>query len=991
MNKKLGLLLVTGALVLAACGQNNPGGSTTNPSTTNPSTTNPSTTNPGTTTNPGSTTDTPVNPGISIISPGNGQTVTTNAVVISYRLEGGVTDVVCGIDGGTLTPVTSSGTEGTCAVEFGDRANGPVTLVVQGKKGDQTITSKVQINLNRTTSVRGGTINFAPKVDPANFDATATGGYRLIPQLLTEAQGGEGRYEPITYLKGKVNMTFGAAAGATSIEVFVGNSTQAENLEFGAMERIHQGPVNSTFQFDTTKYDGKQGQVLWFVTRASYAGDQMATNAVPFIIDNTGAQAADHAFVGVTEGNKGLVKYNVGQTEDNNWARGLIELYTENVDLDDQAGPLPSGVESIAYYFVPAANQAKIPEFGDRVAAIKANAAADKTKRVNASGTENRYAAQYDSKNEPEGATYYIYSVIRDQMGNETASTYFERVSFDNVGPTAVASLLDDSVFPFASCRPNEVISDWFQIEEASAVDGGVGFAQFAGIPPLPNANNVISVGSLSSPLINFDPNNITEDGRLIRVSALGLGVPQAVDSNTIGDGSHDIRYNGTDLLGNPAQVTVLGQVQIDNTDPEANFSSPAPGQVVSSGSQVNVNVNVVEEGSGLDLARTALLWNDHTTTDGSRSRAEGFVGAPVEFAKGTSGLWRAMLPTAGGNRNMNLHQLAVDCAGNATLAGRTVTVDPHPSLDPTPFNNRVPLFGAWDVYAYNGPSDYVTPTQYDRHRFDTISSTPIAGDPEGRFNAELSVLGTTTRAGSGAQINSVGFYRQLDPNAWAQIVAYLTNRTLTGGNAGYSYPDRELDPTIFAKGQNLANGRALQWVGIVDASGAGNDRPATPWLNLKATETSSNFYRVNTSYKNLEHGVAAVGALVTDTFGMYSYTEEAETLATIKNLVSPEILAGPYTAGDTIALDFSVNAPTFLSESTDSDVANTYTLQGQTAGSNVWVDLNADFQPDNTVPGTNLVTAFYTYGATKYTKLRLIVNVTGDKFAGETLNVTVQ
>ena len=996
---------------------------------------------------------------INVTSPANGATVDPAATQVAFNTSAALNNVKCTVDGVDVT-ATVSGNAGVCTVNLTGKT-GLVAIKVSGTDANgKTAVGGTNVNIKTTPAV---TITSPFKADQeivpdasgkVNYDDAkfTNGAWRVLPQQIDSTS-----FKPVIYVRDVVGIDTTLPAGATRQEIWV--STTSDGPARLYLYDSQTGGTNAAnVTLDSNLLD--QG-VLMYIVKRVYTASGSTTTSYPFIVDNSPTQSADPA---ISKGavNSNLIT-NLGGTRDNNWARGTLNIYTSNTDLADKLGALPSGLDKITYYFVPAVDNNKItalPQSSDpqnpdvlqsRIAAIKKYAT---KKRVSEDkSSTGKWQTSYDSVAEgdtnPAGNIYYIYAVTTDQIGNEIDSTLFQKITFDNVGPSGASGLKDVSELPFASCDANKYISDWFQFS-GSISDGGVGFGQN------PGANASINLGTLNIPL-NWD-------------GAKGLYNSAIFDSNRIADGTYTTTTNLTDLLGNPGTFT-NSTVIIDNTDPAVNWVSPAAGQLITSGTNVQVSTNIdTDSGAPLDTTRTRLFWNDYRPgtyrpgtyaggtypveqANSTRTRALGYVGAPVEFAngkttissRGSRATWTALSPNAQqlvnpalpeANHNMNLVQLAVDCAGNASIATRTVNVNPNPTIKPAPLatqpgnpnlvdgmwhQDNLPTFGRWDVYANNQNPIYNTPVQQTLHRFsgtDSIYdiSTASSQNPDGLFTADIAVNGTSSRAGSGAAIDEVNFYRQLDQNSWRQIVAWQTGKNLDGSpiaiqpgspsldsNYFYTTTGLRVDPTLYhnsgygkedaAQKSTLAAERGVEWLGQVDIStftdpvlGAGGEGGvssgfAAPWFNIEKTATSSAFYRLTANFKSQEHGASGLGAVVTDTLGLYSYTADRELSFTARNSTPADVLSKAHTAATSIPLQFTIGSWEKL---TADAATNGYVLQGLVPGTaNTWVDITATsynpvtWSPTSVAAGTSVISAVYkvnllTPSAQRYTQFRL-------------------
>lgn len=786
------------------------------------------------------------------------------------------------------------------------------------------------------------------------------GAWRLLPQRVNGTS-----YKDIAYVRGQVWVdAIDQEVQPDRIQVWLSDTA---NADAGAY--LYDGPPKAkAFELNTAWYSGQQGQVKYLVSRMSKQGQSDITTSFPFVIDNSAPQIPDVGLISAG-GPKDRYIPELRGIRDFNWARGTIENQLYNTDLVDLGGPIPAGLDRITYYYVPAAEHAAIPlqNHPDRISKIKA--AARTLRRVESAGTGGLYAATYDSvaAKDLEGATYYIYAVVTDQLGNESASSVFEKISFDNHAPSVRASIRDVSPLPFASCDANQYISDWFLYDQAKAKDRGIGFAD---IGRGESSGSVLNLNQMSIKLVGTaGKNHLVHEITPVNINAY-------YDSNLFSDGPLPIHARVYDLLGNTADEQ-LGQVLIDNIDPVIDFKAPAVGATLKAGQSYSVNTNITEKGAGLDQSRTFLMWNDYVHNQG-RTRQNGFIGAPVAFAHGHAAAWTAL--AAADDQRVGLLNLAVDCAGNAAMSRRMVNVTSETEVQP----QRLPVLGRWDVYHYNKNPRYVMPKQGKLHNFEADDQQlDLLGEGNGLFLADMVVAETNSR--TKGKINTVSYHRELLWESWQSIVKYLTGQTPAGQNAttgphAVSYQNRNLDPTIQRWGAVLAKNRALNWVNITDTSKAmvaGSKKSffVTPLFNSWQTASSSQYYRVKGQFRHDEHGTQGIHALVTDTEGMYSAVRDEEYVPSVQNMISAATLATTHQVGDILYLDFSVATPVPL-------IANAkhggFTLQVSGDGVN-FTDMPVKWSVLALPSGTNMVRATYQANPRhKWIRMRLQENVGG-------------
>lgn len=883
----------------------------------------------------------PVTGKIEITSPSEEAEVQAGNLKVTFQAMG-VQKVQCHLAGKSV-----SATNGACVVNIPDEA-GTHTIEVkgvgqQGQNVADRVNVKVKAVVQPNTKLGFHDQQRILETIGTDYDHPAfeRGAWRLLPHQRDGAT-----YKDLAYVRGRVWVdAIDQEVQPDRIQVWLSDTA---NAKAGAY--LYDGPPKAkAFELNTDWYGGQQGQVMYLVSRMSKQGQSDVTTSFPFVIDNSAPQIPNVGLVSAG-GPKDRYIPELRGIRDFNWARGAIENQLYNTDLVDLGGPVPAGLDRMTYYYVPAAQHPKIPlqNHPDRISKIKA--AARTFRRVESAGTGGQYAATYDSVAEKdlEGATYYIYAVVTDQLGNESASSVFEKISFDNHAPSVRASIRDVSPLPFASCAAHQYISDWFRYDQAGAKDIGVGFAD---VGRGESSGNVINLDQMSTKLVGTaGKNHLVHEIMPVNINAY-------YDSNLFSDGPLPIHARVYDLLGNIADEQ-LGKVLIDNIDPVIDFKSPAVGETLKAGQSYSVNTNITEKGAGLDQSRTFLMWNDYVHNQG-RTRQNGFIGAPVAFAHGHAAAWKA-LATADDQR-VGLLNLAVDCAGNAAMSRRMVNVTSETEVQP----QRLPVLGRWDVYHYSKNPQYVLPKQGKLHNFEADDQQlDLLGEGSGLFLADMVVAGTNSR--SGGKINTVSYHRELLWESWQSIVKYLTGQTpagqdATSGSHAVSYQNRDLDPTIQRRGAVLAKNRALNWVNITDTSKAmvsGSQKSSfvTPLFNSWETASSSQYYRVKGQFRHDEHGTQGIHALVTDTEGMYSAVRDEEYAPSVQNMISAATLATTHQAGDILYLDFSVATPVPL-------IANAkrggFALQVSGDGVN-FTDMPVTWNVSALPSGTNMVRATY-------------------------------
>lgn len=950
MKKNIALLALTGILTLASCVQNNtptPGSGDQDKPVVNPK--DPSNPKPKDPSNPSN----PVNAGsIQITSPKNNAVVQSGAVQVAFTSKD-VKDIKCSVTGHGQS-VAASGNSCTVTIPKGA---GSYTIEVAGvgSKDGKNVSSTVSVVVKAVAqpNVKPGFINKQKILESTgagtNYDRPelAEGAWRMLPHQFDAIK------EPnIAYVRGEVGVV-AVSDRAERVQIWVSDTANAPAAGY-LYDGKPQAADKVVATFNSRSYDGKQGQVMYLVSRTTTNGKSV-TEAFPFIIDNSGPDAPKVDINAATSKDKYIAQ--LRGVQDLNWARGTVANRLSNNIVDEpQGGKMPAGLDRVTYYYVPAEKNAAIPGWkqSDRIAKIKANAG--KKRVAEYAGKGNQYIVNYDSvaEKDVEGATYYVYVVATDQLGNESDGQVFSKISFDNHAPTVDAGIRDVSPLPFASTDATKYISDWFRFDYAQAIDKGVGFNEG-------KRNNVVSLENISVDLVGS-----TNANNLVPVIA-PANLMAKYDSNLVSDGPIKLNARVSDILGNTIDRKDIGDFLIDNVDPDLGFNAPDSGATLNAGQKYSVSTRVTENGAGLDKDRSALLWNDYTGN--SRSRKNGYMGSPVQFATGLNGGWDALIPSSA-DGSVSLVGLAVDKAGNATLARRTVKVTSNLKVSAA----NQPKLGKWDVYQYKNLSgrNLRLPSQGKLHVFNGNDKKVDLLGKVGRFNAQMVESDTGSRAGG--LISGVSYNRELLWESWKSVVNYMTGQNPNGSKANVSYKKHDLDPTIKHRGVALASDRALNWIKITDE----NTAPVfNGWGNSKA----SGFYEVKgAQFGHHEHGTEAIHGIVTDSKGMYSAVEEVEEAYSVRNMTSAGAMATKVGVWDyTIATRDALNANVAVKG---------YALQTSTDGKN-FNDVSATFDLSTIKPGTTEVRASYKPSAAdKYLRLR-VSKTTDDQYFSDTVDLS--
>ncbi|EYB68431.1 hexagonally packed intermediate-layer surface protein [Deinococcus phoenicis] len=860
--------------------------------------------NPGTNPNPNPNPSAVLN----ITSPTNGASVTMNqAIQVTFTTSAALTGVTCTIADGTAVNASSSTSGGFCTVT--PTVAGSNVITVSGKDANgNTVSSSVAVDAKAPATPATSNISFDPTQELTltneGIVIDAVNGWRRIGQGVSTPGNPDTNVD--VYVKGTVNVSYTAAAGS-KVEIILARTTGSDvptndDIQAGDVLRAvasANGPV--TAQLDTRRLGEFEAVREWLVFRVNGT----AVSFQPVIADNKGPQQADPEFNGVSNGYSALRRNYNGTNI--NFARGDINLFTSNPSLQDREygqAPYgasflqrrPAGFESIRYYLVPetAFNDNGLQDSDEmrRAQAIK-SVATVKSAAILEPGSDRStaFSSMIGSGSQTtvgtaqralDNVNYRIYTIVRDQLGNETASASYETIRFDNVGPVITGSALrDTSALPFPSLEPERCLSDIATVNLGGATDNEGG------------------IGVIGQPTFNIGGINLTNG--------------EAFDTNRLADGQYKIDYGTlTDALGNPATGAVNNTVFIDNTDPTVNFNRPALQSVVNSGERVSVESSASDGGCGVYEAR--LFWDTNISTNGAPGAIDDgttdTIGHPVQFARrtadaGSSSMslnqgWNALqVPGEGGI--VQLRAMVTDRAGNATIVSTPIVIVPKTGkidngagvISTVTINNARPTLGLSDGYLRNTSAVFgnTSNTIAGLGANGTVLVVNTTGNSTLDNNLTLDATGTFTTNGFPNQplpsptpnlvekINAVMAYGRFDAAQWAAIRDYQRagDPTLTSPNATNS---------------GLANQRVTNWsirspwVALGDSATADNKQQYTFTSNLL-----NDFYN-NRGFPNTGNDDAVLSTdavsydqfngIVTDTAGSYSFFgEEADTTAT--------------------------------------------------------------------------------------------------------------
>ncbi|WP_293914873.1 hypothetical protein [Deinococcus sp.] len=930
-------------------------------------------TGPGTVTPPAGT-----GASITITSPATGATLPSNtATQVNFTTAGTLTGVTCSVNGGTASAATVATNAGFCTVTTA--LVGSTTITVSGKdSAGATVTSNVVVQGSVATVFPAG-VSFDPAQEikvgadgtaidlPGNAatDSTArvvsNNGWRQLPQGIST--GGTPFGDAYTYVKGTVNVNFTPPAGTTKVEVFLAKTTGTSatpsdaDVQASSVLNVAVNPTGVvTTPFDSTLLGAYQAVPEWLVFRVNGA----TVSFLRVVADNTAPQPARPAFDGAKLPGSNYIQ-NFRGIQNNNFARGKIDVFTNNRDLTDQpfgaapagsttTGRVPIGFESITYVLVPSALVDVTPGLRDsdgvrlakaiRYSIANSGAIASKPQlfpgagdfrvmfdstasaAVCAPGSTTPTAGVKVAGAVPDGK-YRIYALTRDQIANETASPEYQVVTFDNVGPNVSAiALRDASPLPFPSTNPNRFISDVARFGGGTITDAGIGFD--------PTAPFVASIGSLK---VSLPGTSTPSLGALYNKVTVA---PVTFDTNQIADGNQTIGFNSfADVLGNLPTNCAPQTVIIDNTDPSVSFTRFTATGVVTSGTPTSIETQASDATSG--VYANILFWNDFAGPNAvqTRTRAAGYVGAPVEIQRSYGSLdpavvdntvnvnnnatWNALFPGqgdegAGNIEPMNVNVLVTDRAGNATILTRGVQVAQVATVRPF----TIPTLGTSDGFRFDRSANYRPQTQLNPRFINALAANGTtladAGKPldlGGLLPSEdavlsLSVSGTTTTnqiagsQGGNSQLNSVTGFGGFDRLDWGKVLTYLnTAPALTSNLDTFQLADpslvRQSDSSLGLNSnllQSRVDSRTLNDGGIAPTAAQ-----AAPWFKIGDLSTANQFYKVdsdllnnlywtrgydNSTYSDLTSGLLPLKAtydeiagVVTDTAGAYNFYGE--------------------------------------------------------------------------------------------------------------------
>lgn len=825
----------------------------------------------------------PPGPTVSITAPSNGATVAADTFTASVSVNhaASLTALKYQLGSGSEVSILGNGSVGAAQLTTtrnfvvqvpASLNNGATTLKVTATDSNGASTSN-QINL---TINRGNTaaISAGPELQLDNEGRVVLGQNNGVRTLQQNIQGSSA---DILYAKGTIDI--GATPNVrngqtvTRVEFWVAETPSSPAFDYIGDDLTAPYSVS----YDTKRVGTREGLLLYIVVRVTLGNGTNYTSAMPFVVDFTGPESPDQILQGATGAPNTNFLLNVCSDAtpglpDNNWARGVVRHRLSNTDLEDQPlppGKLPAGVEAVTYYYLPRSLEGSVPIPGSpaRAAFIRTNQV--EAFRVQFSGGTSDYRVDIDSKAEIADGAYTIYTVMHDQLANETASNFGFRLSIDNTAPVAVGVATDTSPLPFPAQAG--FISDYYDLT-AVGVDAGVGFNNiFVGQVEFGNgADQIISLGC-----------GPTTNGRV----STNVGTGITFDSNKdAADGPTPIIISISDILGNKLVQFNAGTVTVDNSDPEVEFVSPLPGQNFVAGTDVDVQVNTADATSGVNT--TLLLWNDFVPNwdGGERIRTNGFIAAPVQFATGNFAKWVALYPRGTGVNNdpiepMRLHSITIDNAGNVRLAGRQVDIAENPTAV------SLPQVGNFDAYRVGVAPNYRAHTVGGWGRFqggnglnpDAVTAVGIGTGGSAaaatQYNVDLSTLGTTgdvvTAIRQGALERWQNDADQATTNT-RSILDWLLDVNGPGNYVGpfWGDPSLEYDGTLFPRRTGIEGWADVSQdsqlaIGGLDEDGSGAVETA-PWFIYANTSTSAGLHRSQASLLTpFLEGVNALGFVI--------------------------------------------------------------------------------------------------------------------------------
>ena len=474
-------------------------------------------------------------------------------------------------------------------------------------------------------------------------------------------------------------------------------------------------------------------------------------------------------------------------------------------------------------------------------------------------GPDLNYRKDVDSKgvnfngnNLPPVGRYHVYAISTDQLGNETPSTLFYPLGIDNEPPQLSGSIVDTSRLPFAA-RKN-YLSDYVRIR-AQTQDAGVGFLSSApGSIGFGNFNFAIPLPACGEKLLTYDTDDIFHalwagrdaDGNLQgKVPALYRNY-YGVNTNVFtSDGEYPLVLTSEDALGNkstkgsnPDDNDYKNYLYIvDNTDPTIDQAIAPGSSNYRSGETIPIQAGFKDTTSGLYM--TTFFWNDWINSFNSNllgANGLPFFPSGTDFIEFAPNIFRTPSPSVYqinspveidrryhnsqqsvehatdfpafypypapfDDLNLDIEALAIDCAGNATVSNRLMTVEPHFDQQAPGLNSRfIPEAHRFDVF------DIVSPLAPD-HTNAGLSARPLRDrlnlggpsvfgvplvwewadsgigltlverdlDPDAVIAIELGVSDTVSN-NTGALIDVVAGYREARFGAWDLVKDWQLN-----------------------------------------------------------------------------------------------------------------------------------------------------------------------------------------------------------------------
>ena len=825
---------------------------------------------------------------------------------VTIRNESGA--IVQGYDNVTVTDMTTltvprgvyTVSAGTVSGYAGPTSNSRVDL----SGGNQTVILTYTQTTPNTPVRPTGTFSFNPDQRIDLVDAPGgpvvewmANGWRVLAQgVSTGEQPASG---DSVYVKGIIDVTCNSGTDARKVELLLARTsgTDVPNRdEVQAADVLWSGAAGGTAKFDTTRLAEYEGVPMWLACRVTGADGTQTLNFQRVIVDNYAPQPAVPDVEGIQNSYSGFRGNFNANGENLNYARGDVRVFTTNPALQDRlygvapgnsvyANRIPSGFESIRYYFVPEtaiANEAqdsdemRLAQTVKRLATLTSDyvqdTAASRGRQYNTSFGSGSNTTLTNTR-PLDGVTYRVYAISRDQLGNEAASPTFVRLRFDNVGPVINGSALTDiSPLPFPSLSPTTCISDVASVSLGSISDAGIGLD--------------------STSRVRFT------------IGGIELEPGATFDTNRLPDGPYRIDYGLiTDLLGNPATGPTNATVYIDNTDPSVGFNRPTGQGRYQSGEVVTTEAFGKDEGCG--VYETRLFWDNNVALVGNGAGTDetpGTLGHPVEFARKTldtardftytdatnirdwtlNGGWDS-LTMPGMTSVVQLRALAIDRAGNVGVNSTSIVVSPK-------FTNYAQInLGQYDGHLYNEfPNPMNQPGTNQPNVIQAVGfngttlrpNTTTSGNTDNVLSLYAPTTGTlngipkgtTDTAGTPAErLKSVYGYGRFDAAMWDMIRTYQTQqdptltRTTTTGGTGQNNMLR-------AQRAQINQWRA-PWLKVAEGMPAGTNQ-----FYQVSSDLLNNFYYgrtfpntltlANTSYDEFN-------AIVSDTAGSYVFFGE--------------------------------------------------------------------------------------------------------------------